>query len=173
MMAFYKQQEVKALIIDLRYNLGGDNAINNYLLQYLINKKTTVLKQQSYLNGIAQPLTEFSVSPRKESIRSKDNLFPIYVLSSSYTVSSGENLVMALMALTNTKSIGYTTKGIFSDTHTRTLPNGWIFQLPFNKIFAFNNISYEKVGIPADIPVNPANNYLMKCYMDTGTDSYS
>ena len=170
MMAFYKQQDIKALIIDLRYNVGGDNAINNYLLHYLINKKTTVLKQQSYIDGIAQPLIEFTLSPRKESIRSQDNLFPIYVLSSSYTISSGENLVLSLMALANTKNIGYTTRGIFSDTHTRTLPNGWIFQLPFNKIFAFNNLSYEKVGIPAHTPVDPSNNYLMKTYMDTEQD---
>lgn len=105
-------------------------------------------------------------------MRTKKNLFPIVVLTSNQTVSAGEDLTLELRALDNVTQIGYRTNGVFASTHTRMLPNGWVFQLPFDRNMSHDGKYFEGIGIPPDIEFMPADNYLMKKYNENQIDLF-
>ncbi len=73
-------------------------------------------------------------------------------------------------SLDNVSHWGYKSDGIFADTHTRVLPNGWIYQCPFNKNLSHDGNYYESIGIPPDYEFESNYNYLLKQYLDSEKD---
>ena len=139
-------------------------------MQYLITSKRVVSQTQEVIEGVPQSVKKFYLDPNQHPLRTSNNLFPIVVLTSSKTVSAGEDLTLALKALDNVTQIGYRTNGMFASTHTRMLPNGWIFQLPFDRYLSHTGKFYEAIGIPPDITFPATNNYLMKKYNEEQID---
>jgi len=172
LIEFFRKQNIDKLIIDNRINFGGEGAINDYLIQYLITDKRIVYKTQEIIDAIPQAIQDFYLQPNDHPLRTKNNLFQIIVLTSNFTVSAGEDLTMQLKALDNVMQLGYRSNGVFASTHTRMLPNGWIFQLPFDRNMSFDGQYYEGSGILPDIEYDPADNYLMKEYNESRTDIF-
>ena len=172
LMKFFREKNIKKLIIDNRINFGGEGSINDYLIQYLITDKRIVSQTQEIIDETPQNIRYFYLQPNEHPLRTKQNEFPVIVLTSNETVSAGEDLTLALKALDNVTQIGYTTNGVFASTHTRTLPNSWIFQLPFDRNMSHDGKYYEGIGIPPDVAYHPANNYLMKHYNENQQDIF-
>ena len=87
----------------------------------------------------------------------------IYILTSHATASASELLVLGAKELPNSKIIGSTTEGIFSDILSKKLPNGWTYGLS-NMIYeTMDGVSYENIGIEPDYkldyPVNSKDFY--------------
>lgn len=74
----------------------------------------------------------------------------VYVLTSHLIASASELLVLGAKELPNSKIIGSTTEGIFSDILSIKIPNGWNYGLSNMVYQNMNGVSYENTGIEPD-----------------------
>jgi C-terminal processing protease CtpA/Prc len=79
---------------------------------------------------------------------------PIVELIGPLTQSAGETFTQALMGRApRVIRVGESTQGLFSDTLSRRLPNGWMIYLP-NEVFRTKEgKAFDAIGIPPNIPV--------------------
>jgi C-terminal processing protease CtpA/Prc len=144
----------KGLVIDVRQNHGGDDALGIALAarltksRYLAYKKAALEsdgKQQHFTSPQAVEVDPTS----RPSFRGS-----VILLTGPDTVSAGETLAMALMGREpHVMRIGLDTQGVFSDVQTRSLLNGWSFRLPNEVYYTANGKSFDGSGVPPHIPV--------------------
>ena len=144
----------RGLVIDLRFNTGGDDALGLQIAGRLTDRPYTGYAKQAR-NDPADPtrygpLRTATVTPAD----SPRYTGPIRLLTSDLTISAGETFTIALFDRAPAPSrIGTTTQGVFSDVMSRTLPNGWTFGLGNEDYLAPDGRNYEGEGIPPTIPV--------------------
>ena len=77
----------------------------------------------------------------------------VYILTSSYSVSAAETMILSTLNFPNFKKVGATTRGAFSNLLEKKLPNGWAYTLS-NEIYeSINGKVYEAIGIPPDYKI--------------------
>jgi Peptidase family S41/Tricorn protease C1 domain len=153
----FTQQRVstlKGLVIDVRNNSGGDDALGLQVAGRLTNTPYTAFTKQPRNDPKDQSkharLQTVTVTPATGPRYTG----PIRVLTSSLTISAGETFVEALMGRTPAPSrLGASTQGVFADDMTRKLPNGWTFTLGNEDYYAPDGHNYEGVGIPPTVPI--------------------
>ncbi|ARP72030.1 peptidase S41 [Streptomyces pluripotens] len=146
---------LRALVIDLRFNGGGSDALGLRIASRLTTHAYTAYTKRARDNTVggerftsAQPI---GVSPRSGG---PVYTGPLAVLTGRLTVSAGETFTQALMNRTPAPvRIGENTQGALSDTMDRVLPNGWSFTLPNEKYLAPNGAAYDGAGIAPTIRV--------------------
>ena len=138
-----------AIILDVRFNGGGQDAVSFEILSHFIPDTIQVAKQKmKYGNKESQVLPLF--------IRGKPNAYtkPVYVLTSNETGSAAEAFSLATLKMQNVKRIGARTSGAMSTALEKKLPNGWDFSIS-NEIYMDNDgRNYENIGIPVDFKLN-------------------
>ena len=144
------------LIIDVRWNDGGDDALGLQIAGRLTNAAYPAYTKQARIDpsdptryGPPHPVT---VTPANEPRYTG----PVRLLTSDLTVSAGETFTEALMGRTPAPSrIGTTTQGVFADDMDRALPNGWSFTLGNEDYITSDGHNYEGTGIPPtrEVPV--------------------
>ncbi|WP_109301439.1 S41 family peptidase [Aquimarina sp. AU474] len=141
--------DVKAFIIDLRFNGGGFDDASVEILNHFVSTNTDFATKKVRLgNGFTEKQI-MSLYPSKNTFNGKT-----YVLTSHQTASAAEVFVLGAKKLSNVKTIGSTTEGVFSDILRKKLPNGWTYGLS-NMIYeTMAGISYENVGIEPDHTLN-------------------
>lgn len=114
----------RGLVIDLRYNEGGLDAVALALAARLAAAPVRAYgKQVKGPDGLGAPYW-IDVQP---SGRGFDG--PIAVLVGPYTISAAEVGALALSSLPNVQLIGEPTFGAWSDAMPKALPNGWSFTI--------------------------------------------
>jgi carboxyl-terminal processing protease len=145
--AFKEFEGTRGVILDLRFNLGGNDGHG-----LAIAGRFTDRPYQAYRKYVrhkegwtpTQPLTVVPVGATAYQ-------GPVYILTSNVTVSAGENLTFAMMGRPNTRRYGQTTASVMSDQLTKPMPNGWSFSIS-NEVFeAIDGVVYETKGIPPDV----------------------
>ena len=140
---------MEAIVIDVRFNGGGQDAVSFEVLNRFISKKTLIGTQK-----LRHKDRHTSTLPLY--IHGTNNAFtkPVYVLTSSQTGSAAESFSIATIAMNNAKRIGSPTSGAISTALEKTLPNSWAFAIS-NEIFMDNQGKfYENVGVPVDYTIN-------------------
>ncbi|MCP4023427.1 MAG: S41 family peptidase [Desulfobacteraceae bacterium] len=153
-----------ALIIDLRFNMGGSGDLVLDLTSRLISERQAAYSYRVRSEGhdkFDDPITEY-IKPQGISFLEK----PIIVLTSGNTVSAGELQVMLLKDLNNVTVIGETTFGIFSAEIPRTLPNGWMVTLSTQRVYSAAGNFFEQLGIAPHVDALPD-----KADLNKGRDS--
>ena len=142
-------QDMEAIILDVRFNLGGYDVVSMEILSHFVKEKTLVFSKKARMgNGFTKP-QKIYVYP-SESIFDK----PVFLLTSHQTSSAPESLAMGSMAVPSITRIGSNTMGILSDILEKKLPNGWDLYLS-NEVFQnFKGDVAENIGIAADIPID-------------------
>jgi C-terminal processing protease CtpA/Prc len=153
--AIFTQERVESwreLVIDLRWNSGGDDPLGIQLAGRLTDAPYTAYTKQARIDPndpmrygppITVPVTPAD-GPRYTG--------PVRLLTSDLTVSAGETFVEAMMGRSPAPSrVGMTTQGVFSDDMDRKLTNGCTFSLGNENYVAANGTSYEGIGIPPTI----------------------
>jgi hypothetical protein len=144
----------RGLVIDVRWNDGGDDALALQLAGRLTNsayvgytKAARVDPHDPTRDGPAHPAVVTPADgPRYTG--------PVRLLTSDLTVSAGETFTEALLGRAPAPTrIGSTTQGVFSDDMERQLPNGWTFTLGNEEYLASDGKDYEGVGIPPTVGV--------------------
>lgn len=147
--AFAYLHGVKNLILDLRLNMGGDDGITLDLAGHLTEKRRLgFTKWARDGNGTTERQEKYIVPSEMTPFTG-----PLAVLTSSFTVSSGENLAMMLKTFPNAVVIGARTSSVHSDVLEKTLPNGWLVTIS-NEIFENSDgMVYEGIGIAPSIEI--------------------
>ena len=144
---------MKSIIIDVRFNGGGQDAVGFEILSRFIPKgKLQIATQKLRYGNQFTPILPLYID-------GKTNAFtkPVYVLTSKQTGSAAEALSIATMAMQNVKRIGSATSGAMSTALEKKLPNGWSFAIS-NEIYMDNNgKSYENIGVPIDYNLDYSN----------------
>lgn len=153
---------LETVIIDVRINFGGSDAVSLALASRFADEKRLVTTKQARDGDGFTASQEFYVEPGGPQQFTKD----IIVLTSRLTVSAGETFVLAMDVLPYVTMIGDNTAGAYSDVLMRALPNGWQFGLSNEVYTTVDGEVYEKVGNPPDIvaPFDPD-------HMRIGTDT--
>ncbi len=138
---------VKGLVIDLRYNGGGEDAVALAISGFFTDQPVAAYSKRAFFNGkLTSPYT-VSVIPE-----AGDRLaVPIVFLTSDMTVSAAEVCALDLKAMPNSVQLGQPTRGSLSDRLEKKLPNGWSFSLS-NEIYTdIHSRVFEVTGITPDI----------------------
>ncbi|MGA5363350.1 S41 family peptidase [Streptomyces purpurascens] len=144
-----RAQRLKGLIIDLRINGGGSDALGIHIAERLSDKPYV-----AYAKRARNHPTDPGRHTRPEPIRvaPADGLRytgPIAVLTGGSTVSAGETFTQALIDRPGgTIRIGQPTQGVFSDVMERNLPNGMTAILPNEEFLNRSGRTYDGSGIP-------------------------
>jgi hypothetical protein len=144
-----RTQRLKGLIIDLRINGGGSDALGIHIAERLTDKPYT-----AYAKRARNHPTDPDRHTRPEPIRVVPADGPRYtgsiaVLTSGTTVSAGETFTQALIDRPGgTVRVGQPTQGVFSDVMERSLPNGMTAMLPNEEFLNRSGRTYDGTGIP-------------------------
>ncbi len=140
--------EASALIIDVRYNPGGDDGTAMAYASFFTDTALPVLtKRTRDGDGWTQSLTS-SVPANTGEVTL---LHPTILLTSELTGSGAEIFTIAMREMPQVTVLGSATSGGLSDILGTTLPNGWLFGLSNQEYRTMNGDLYEGTGIPPDI----------------------
>ena len=149
-MIIEELDDVKTIILDDRFCLGGDDSINLAITTRFTDKRRMVqIKQAKGVEGLS-PLRKIYVEPSGKNVFKNKK---VIILTSKITISGGETLAIMMSAIPNVTFIGESGPGILSDTIKRHLPNGWQFYLPMEIIYDHNGRACEVEEFPLDITV--------------------
>ncbi|MDY8137476.1 S41 family peptidase [Aquimarina sp. 2201CG5-10] len=143
----------KACIIDLRFNGGGFDDVSVEILNHFVNKETDICAKKVRLGEGYTEKQTMTLLPSENIFNGK-----LYILASHETASAAELLVLGSMEIPNSKIIGSTTEGVFSDILHKKLPNGWKYGLSNMVYESMNEVSYEDVGIKPDYELDYPEN---------------
>ncbi|WP_344369257.1 S41 family peptidase [Streptomyces indiaensis] len=145
----HRTDRLKGLIIDLRINGGGSDALGIHIAERLTDKAYL-----AYSKRVRNHPTDPGRHTRPEPIRvlpadGPRYTGPIAVLTGGTTVSAGETFTQALIDRPGgTVRIGQATQGVFSDVMERRLPNGMTVILPNEEFLNRSGRTYDGTGIP-------------------------
>lgn len=136
--------ELPALVVDVRGNGGGYDAVALRLAGYLTDRRRpTFTKSVRHGDGFTGGETVHVAPLGARRYRGR-----IYLLTSELTASAAEIFVLALLQHPRCTRVGEATEGILSDFLERHLPNGWLVTLSNELYRAADGALYEDVGIP-------------------------
>ncbi|MDN5288785.1 MAG: Peptidase family [Mucilaginibacter sp.] len=162
--AFSFLKNTNALIIDLRYNSGGDPEMVKYVCSYFFKEKTHI--NDLYERRINKT-TAYWTEPLNYS--NTFSAVPVYILVSKGTFSGAEEFAYDLQNQHRATIIGETTGGGAHPVEPEPLGNGFVGNIPFAR--AINPVSkknWEAVGVMPDIKVkaDSALDYATLSYND-------
>lgn len=139
----------KGLIIDLRINGGGSDALGIHFAERLTDTSYLAYSKRAR-NDPADPTRH--TRPRPVYVtpaRGPRYTGPVAVLTGGSTFSAGETFTQALMNRPGrTVRIGKPPQGVFSDVMSRELPNGMSAWLPNEEFLTRSGRTFDGTGIP-------------------------
>ncbi len=137
----------RGVIVDLRYNGGGEDAVALALVDRFAQAPVVAFSKQAvWLGGKSTPYdvkVEPSTRPRFDG--------KVAVLIGPLTASAAEVAALGFRVLPRTRLFGLPTMGLFSDMLEKKLPNGWTVTLS-NEIYrAADGQVYEGKGVPPNV----------------------
>tara|TARA_R110001592_G_scaffold10151_11_gene52964 strand:+ start:2798 stop:4201 length:1404 start_codon:yes stop_codon:yes gene_type:complete len=142
-------KETKYIIIDVRFNGGGQDVVAlEVLSRFSTDRKQIASKKARYKNSFTKKTPIYLEPSRKPYTK------PVYLLTSQQSASATDMMALSSMEITQLKRIGSRTNGAISDALQKTLPNGWHFSLSNEVYTDINDKFYENIGIPVDFELN-------------------
>lgn len=141
--------DAQVLIVDLRFNEGGQDAMGYAIAGHFVRDAVLVSRKYAVHGAGTTESQPVYVVPR--GARSFEG--PIVLLQGPNSVSAAETFAIALHALPQVRSVGEATYGALSDTLVRVLPNGWVVSLSNETYEAHDGTIYEARGVPPEIEV--------------------
>lgn len=139
----------KALVLDLRFNIGGKDEVGLEIIGRFVQEQTLVARKKTKLGEGFTNRQAIYLEPKTPNF-----LGNVYVLTSHETASAAELASIATQTPKNIIRIGSNTEGIFSDQLDKKLPNGWDYVLS-NEIYENSNgDNYENIGVPPDFKID-------------------
>jgi len=155
--------DTKALVLDVRYNGGGDINITEYIAARFVSVPKDYLKARVKRgpgpNDLSDPIVYTVKSISKLSGNQYGYTKPIVLLTNGYSVSAAEWFTMALRTQSHVTHAGERTCGAFSSRNDRYMINGWLYTISPERVTGMNGEIYEGEGIPPhkEIPSDSSN----------------
>ncbi|MGW6861296.1 S41 family peptidase [Streptomyces xanthophaeus] len=144
-----RTRHLKGLVIDLRINGGGSDAMGLHIAGRLTDTPYLAYSKRAR-NDPADPARHTRPQPLYVTPAPGPRYTgPVAVLTGGSTVSAGETFTQALMDRPGrTVRIGQPTQGVFSDVLERKLPNGMAVWLPNEELLTRSGRTFDGAGIP-------------------------
>lgn len=144
-----RTQRLTGLIIDLRINGGGSDALGLRIAERLTDASYLAYSKRAR-NDPADPTRHTRPQPAYVTpVQGPRYTGPVAVLTGGSTFSAGETFAQALMDRPGrTVRIGQPTQGVFSDVMARRLPNGMSAWLPNEEFLTPSGRTFDGTGIP-------------------------
>jgi carboxyl-terminal processing protease len=123
--SFFKTNNVKDLILDLRYNSGGILSVAVELASYISGKPTSSILVKSQHND--QKASEYNSNAYFSTVLSPLNLTRLVVITSRETASASEVVINGLRPYINVITLGDTTNGKPTGMNVWTYGTKFIF----------------------------------------------
>ncbi len=134
-----------SIVIDVRFNGGGQDAVNFEILKRFNTKKRQIATAKLKHKKAWSPVLTIYLDAADSAYTN-----PVYVLTSQQSGSASESFAIGTMSLPHVKRIGAPTQGALSTALEKTLPNGWTFSISNEIYMDMSGNSYENVGVPVD-----------------------
>lgn len=134
--------DAKGLIIDLRANSGGFDAVSLEIASRFADRERVAWRKKD----AASAPYDVSIAPGA-GVRYAG---PIAVLIGPNTVSAGESMAQYLAVLPQARLFGRPTAGAWSDAIPKTLPNGWTYTMSIESAFTPEGRLLEASGVAPD-----------------------
>jgi hypothetical protein len=153
---FDSSSKLDGLVIDVRLNHGGDDPLGIEIASRLTDKKylaySKIARNNTNLNAplhFTDPQSIWVMPTARPGFKGR-----VVLLIGPDTVSAGETFAMALLdRKPRIRLIGLNTQGVFSDILSRSLPNGWRFDLPNEVYLTSEGKAFDGAGVPPDTRV--------------------
>ncbi|MBS9461794.1 S41 family peptidase [Flagellimonas sp. 389] len=144
---FSSFEGLEGIILDVRFNIGGDDAFSQTVAGRFVSKKTIGFYKQTRKNK------EFGVLQTKYIEPAGKNPFtkPVIMLTNDRTVSAADVLCIMMAPMPNVTLIGEPSNGSYSDMYERRLPNRWEISLSNQRYLDIDKNNYEGQGTPVDV----------------------
>jgi hypothetical protein len=147
--AFQFLKNTKAIIVDLRYNGGGDPTMVNQVESYFFGKKTHLLNIIDRGNNKTH---ELYADPAK--VDSVTLTMPMYILTSSKTFSGAEAFSYDMQSVKRATIVGETTGGGANLGNSYSLGHGMVGHIPGARPYnLYTKTNWEGIGVKPDISV--------------------
>jgi C-terminal processing protease CtpA/Prc len=147
-MKFFLDNDVKAIVIDIRNNSGGSGPVAEYIAARFTSVQKNYMKASAKngpgRNDFSAPMT-FMVKP--EGTRFTKH---IALLTNKATVSAAEWFTMALKTQRHVTHVGTPTRGAFSPKTSRPMINGWYYTISAFRVTDLDGQCFEGKGISPD-----------------------
>ena len=157
----------KKIILDLRFNGGGEDMVGLAALSHFVSTEKTVFHKKNRVGDSFSESYPFELSTAESNYAGK-----LHILQSHWSASATEILLLSSLAYEDIMRLGSPSEGIFSDILEKKLPNGWEFGLSNQVYEDSKGISYEAKGIPVHVDLDyPKDEYefVNKLKKDLGT----
>jgi C-terminal processing protease CtpA/Prc len=135
----------QAVIVDVRYNLGGFSSIMEYIASRFAWQPENYLiistKKGPGPNDFSAPLT-YKITPAGTSYTK-----PVVLLTNKASCSAAEWFTLAMRRQPHVSHVGSSTSGALSTRITRPMINGWYYSISACKVTDINGKCYEGFGI--------------------------
>lgn len=139
----------RAIVIDLRYGIGGSPDMVNHIISHFFKTPTHVV--DIYIRSENTTLPYWTVPDSSYGALTE---IPLYILTSYKTFSAAEGLSYELQCLKRATIVGEVTRGGAHTVTYRPLSSGFVCDIPFGKaISPVTKRNWEKVGVSPDIKV--------------------
>lgn len=143
----------KSIIIDLRQSGGGDAKAVTDLISYFFEKPTVITKGEKLDNKIISEEITIPNNLSKVFLQT-----PLYILTSSKTISAGESFTYFMKNKKRASIIGEKTAGAGFRVNVFDLTNGFYFVNSTDTSFDLDkNEGWDKKGITPDIVTKSKN----------------
>ncbi|MFB7226575.1 S41 family peptidase [Streptomyces fimicarius] len=144
-----RPRRLNGLIIDLRINGGGSDALGIHIAERLTDTPYVAYAKRAR-NDPADPTKHTRPQPvYVNPAQGPRHTGPVAVLTGGSTFSAGETFTQALMDRPGrTVRIGQLTQGVFSDALVRELPNGMAAFLTNEEFLTRSGRTFDGTGIP-------------------------
>ena len=142
--------QLEGFVIDIRDCPGGDDSTAITIINRFCDRKRVAFHRKTKLGPGEDnygPLKTWHIEPEGNA----QFTGPIVLLTCDSVFSGGEAFALAIKQLPYVTIVGDHTNGIFSYTLEKKLPNGWRYNLSYQKYFSADMKCYEGVGVPVDI----------------------
>jgi len=136
-----------ALVIDVRINDGGEDAVSLAIASYFTDQRRLALTRVARSHaGDTAPVEAYI-----DSANETPYLNPVAVIAAPDTASAAEIFLMAMSSLPQVTLVGENSQGILSEIFARTLPNEWVVTLS-NEVFTDSmGLNHEVTGVPPQV----------------------
>jgi len=137
---------VEGLIIDLRFNEGGEDEVSLAVARHFIANTKHAYSKQARLGESRTPLKDVFLEPTDK----QKYLGPVVILTSSTTASAAEVLTLSLLDLSNVTVIGERSEGKLSNTLDSRVSSDIAFGLSNEFYLSSAGEWFEHSGIPVE-----------------------
>jgi len=144
----FPDDDIKAIIIDIRGNSGGSGTIAEYIAARFASVQKNYMRASAKKgpgrNDFFEPMT-FKVKPEGTRFTKR-----IALLTNKATVSAAEWFTIALKTQSHVTHVGTPTRGAFSPKTSRPMINGWYYTISAYRVTDMNGMCFEGTGISPD-----------------------